>query len=450
MGRGRSIGLVGLLAAVLTLAVAASAPAYRFVPDPGFGAGGAVNLLAINQPGAPFRQVREVEPGPDGTTWVHYRDLATSAQYECEAQSYLARYLPNGALDTSFGAGGLAPIYSPIGCQYPTLHVDWQLRPLITWTSSGRSQAPSTFAIARYTTAGAPDPSFGSGGVALLTLPCPGGTGADPHADVHGDLLLGFGCRADESAQGGMDSPFQAYIARLLANGRLDTGFGSGGFLALPSEPGWELPGIAAVERDGSAILVQTTPYEEGAVPQRSRLLRLRIDGTFGLGYQARAERSLRRVAALAAPYVPEEAFAFVLRPGGDLAVGGDSSRGGWMTTLRHDGTLQRGFNEDGYRRFPTRVSYLDGDRHDRLFVLTEEAGRISFYRLLADGNRDRSVGGREGQRLPRQSEGMLRDLVSFWHGMPLLYFRNLGSCSSPQDCAEPAGLRRLRFNGRP
>src|SRR5215212_770791 len=126
MGRGRITGLAGLLALLIALAMAAGAQAYRFVPDRDFGSGGALNLLAINQPGAPFRQVREVKPGPDGTVWVHYRDLAGPDRYECEAQSYLARYLPNGTLDTSLGAGGLTPIYSPIGCQYPSLDVDWQ------------------------------------------------------------------------------------------------------------------------------------------------------------------------------------------------------------------------------------------------------------------------------------------------------------------------------------
>lgn len=449
MGKGRTVGIVALLAAVLSLAAAAGAQAYRFVPDPAFGTAGVANLLAVNQPGTAFRRVREVEPGPNGTTWVHYRDLAGHEQYECEAQSYLSRYLPNGTLDASFGPGGFAPLYSPIGCVYPSLGVDRQLRPLVTWSSAGTSQAPSTLAIARYTTGGAPDPAFGSNGVALLTLPCPGGTNAEEHADPAGDLLLSFGCRADESAQGWMGSPFQAYLARLHADGTLDTGFGSGGFITLPSEPGWEPPLVAAVEKDGSAILAQTTQYVVG-IPQRSRLLRLRADGTFGLRYQARAERSLTRVHALAVPRVPEEAAAYVLRPGGDLGVGGSSDRGGWMATLRHDGSLEREFSGDGYRRFPVRVRNLAEDGHRRLFVLSEDAQRISFFRLLADGNRDRSVGGREGQRLPRQGAGDFRDLVSFWHGMPLLYFMNLGSCSSPQDCEEPAELRRFRFNGRP
>ena len=449
MGRGRSIGVIGLLAALLSLAIATGAGAYRFVPDRDFGSGGAVNLLAIDQPGAPFRQVREVKPGPDGTVWVHYRDLAGPDQYECEARSYLARYLPSGTLDTSFGAGGLAPIYSPIGCQYPSLDVDRQLRPLVTWSSSGTSRAPSTFAVARYTTAGVPDPSFGSGGVSLVILPCPGGTYAEPDADAAGDLLLSFGCRADESADGWMSSPFQTYFARLRADGSLDPRFGTNGLLLRPTEPGWDPPFVAAVEAHGAAVLAQTTQYVEG-VPRRTRLLRLLPAGVLDGTFQARAERSLRRVAALASPFVPEEATDLVFRPNTDLVLSGRSDRGGWVASLRSDGSLQREFSGDGYRRFATGIRYISLNRRGRLFALGQEADRLTIYQLLADGNRDRSVGGREGQRLPRQSEGALGDLVSLWHGRPLLYFRNLGSCSSPQDCAEPAELRRLRFNGKP
>ena len=449
MGRGRTIGFVALLAAVLSLAVAAGAQASRFVPDTGFGSAGLVNLLAVNQPGATFRQVREVKPGPNGTVWVHYRALPAPEQYECEAQSYLARYRPNGALDTSFGTGGFAPIYSPVGCRYPSLDVDRQLRPLITWSSSGGSQAPSTLGVVRYTTEGVPDPDFGSGGVALVSLPCPGGTYAESDADAAGDLLLSFGCRADESAEGWMSSPYHPYFARLLANGSLDTRFGTEGLLLRPTEPGWEPPVVAAVEPRGAAVLVQSTEYAEG-VPQRSRLLRLYPKGVLDGTFQARAERSLRRVAALASPYLPEEATDFVLRRDGDLVLGGHSNRGGWVAALRANGSLEGEFGDGGYRRFSSPIRYLAPDRRGRIFALGQYVDRLTIYRLLADGDRDRSVGGREGQRLPLQSEGDLRDLVSFWHGLPLLYFTRLGSCTSPQDCAEPAELRRLRFNGRP
>ncbi|HKF81493.1 MAG TPA: hypothetical protein VKB23_00870 [Solirubrobacterales bacterium] len=420
--------------------------AYRYLPDPAFGTGGALNLLPSNGAGGVFHEVREVVPGPGGSVYVHYRDLPTAETYECEARHYLARLLPSGGLDTSFGIGGFATIVSPLGCQFPTLGVDAEQRPLVTWTSVGSSDVPSsTLAITRLTTAGAPDPSFGSYGVALLQIPCPGGNGADADAGPDGRLILQLGCRADESAQGIEASPFQSYLARLLPDGALDPGFGAAGFVLLPSEAGWEVPDVAAVEPDGAAILAQTTQYVIG-VPQRSRLLRLRPDGLLASGYQARVERSLRRVAGLAAPQIPEDATDFVIGPGGDLLISGHSQRGGYVIGLRHDGSLEQEFGDDGYRRFATRIQYIALDRHGRLFVLGDESQRLTIHRLLPHGNRDRLVGGTTGQHLGIESTGQLADLVSLWHGRPLLYFENLGSCSTREECAEPAELQRYRF----
>lgn len=423
-----------------------SAQAYRFVPDPAFGTAGALNLLPGNGAGGVFREVREVEPGPDGTVYVHYRDLPTAEMYECEARHSLARLLPNGGLDTGFGSGGFVNIASPLGCQYPTLAVDEQQRPLFTWTSVGSSDvASSTMAITRLTAAGVPDPSFGSNGTALLQIPCPGGNGADAQADRDGRLLLQFGCRADESASGIEASPFQSYLSRLMPNGALDAGFGGAGFVVLPREAGWEVPRVAAVEPDGAAILAQSTQYVEG-VPQRSRLLRLRSDGILASRYQSRAERSLRRVASLATPHIPEEVTDFAFGPGGDLLISGRSERGGYVIGLRHDGSLEREFSGDGYRRFAAQIQYIATDQQGRPFVLGDESQRLTIHRLLPDGNRDRLVGAPTGQHLGIPSTGQLADLVSLWHGRPLLYFKNLGGCSIREGCAEPAELQRYRL----
>jgi hypothetical protein len=190
---------------------------------------------------------------------------------------------------------------------------------------------------------------------------------------------------------------------------------------------------------------VRQATRDEPEAPLRSRLLRLLPDGSLDAGYQARVEASLRRIAALMSPRVPEGMTDFVLRRNGDLVVAGRADRGGWVATLRPDGSLQRQFSGDGLRRFAIEVDYIAPDRHGRLFVLGRESIRWSIFRLLPDGSRDRSVGGPRGQWLPRPSDSSLSSLVSLWHGRPLLYFKNLGSCSSPQDCAEPAELLRLR-----
>ncbi|TMK58619.1 MAG: hypothetical protein E6G51_02415 [Actinobacteria bacterium] len=443
--RRGTIGICCSLLAALLLLVSGSAQAYRYVPDAGFGSGGAVNLLAVNGRGGDLFQVREVRPGPGGTVWVHYRALLRDEDYECETQSYLARYLANGAPDASFGVGGVVPVYSPVGCHYPRLQVDSRHRPLITWDSAGGSRGPSTFGMVRYKMDGSLDPSFDGDGVVLLSIPCPGGNGAGIGSDAAGNLLLSVSCWADESAAGLPTSPLQAFFLHVFADGRLDTDFGDGGLVTFPLEEGWDLPGVAAVETDGSAILWQETRL--GVEPrQLPRLLRLRPDGTLASSYQARTEASLRRLASLAAPLVPDEITDFALRSSGNLVLSGRFDHRGWVASLRHDGSLERKFSGDGFRRFSKEVLHIALDRQDRLFVLGREFGRWWIDRLLADGNRDRSVGGPRGQRLQVPSEGALSDLVSLWHGMPLLFFRNLGSCTSPQDCAEPAELRRLRL----
>ena len=424
------------------------AEASRFRPDPAFGDNGVVNLLPGNGTGGVIREVGGVRPGPDGSFYVSYRELPGAEMDACEAPRYFARYLPNGALDASFGDGGFITVASPLGCEHPgglTL-VDGHLRPLLIWGSVGTPDVPSSIlAVTRLTSDGALDPSFGTSGTAFLQIPCPGGNGANVRTDSNGRLILAFGCRDDESAGGLPTSSFESYLARLQPNGELDTGFGSGGFLGLPLEAGWEPPDISAVELDGSVILSQSSKEAEG-VPRQTRLWRVRPDGTPDSGYRARVEHSLRRVASLGALRIPEEATDVVLRPNGGIAVSGRASRGGWVIALRHDGSLDHEFSDDGYRRFATLIRFIAADRRDQLIVLGLEPRGLTIFRLRPDGNRDQSVGGPNGQRLRAPYFRSLSDLVSLRRDRLLLYFQNLGSCSSPQACTEPAELRRFRL----
>ena len=241
-------------------------------------------MLAVNQPGGAFREVADVEPGPEGSAWVLYRDPVQPEQYECEAQSSLARYLPDGSLDTAFGSGGFMPLYSPVGCTYASLAVDAQLRPLVSLGGRGSLRSPSTAAIARYTTAGTLDPAFGSGGVVLLTIPVPAATPPHPTPTPRATSSSASAAGRTNPPEGLPRFRFQSFYARLLADGALDTSFGEGGFAVLPLEDGWA-PSVAVVEADGSAILSQWTRYVPG-IPNRSRLMRLRADGTFAGRYE--------------------------------------------------------------------------------------------------------------------------------------------------------------------
>lgn len=79
----------------------------------------------------------------------------------------LARYAPNGALDPSFGAGGIALL--PVGSSYSSIG-DVERGPQGTLLIAGQAVDPGgapRMAIARVTAGGALDPGFGTGGAVL-------------------------------------------------------------------------------------------------------------------------------------------------------------------------------------------------------------------------------------------------------------------------------------------
>ncbi len=81
-----AIGLVALL-------LAAPASAYRYLPDPHFGSAGFVNLLEGNGTGGSFREVRDVEPGPEASTYVFSALIPDPKTYACEETYLISRYL---------------------------------------------------------------------------------------------------------------------------------------------------------------------------------------------------------------------------------------------------------------------------------------------------------------------------------------------------------------------
>lgn len=444
LGWRRALAVVALAVALLANThLSGKAYGYPYVPDPAFGNGGTLDLMAA-APADVISAPADADAGADGMFYVLFAGERPSQGLPCDAPRYVARYLANGSLDRSFGTGGFVAVRSsPIGCNFPSLAVDRNNRPLLTWGSEGPWDVPSsTLAITRFTTKGAVDPSFGSAGFAMIQIPCPGGIDASVDFDFSDRLVLAFGCRADELAYPEPASnPFRSYMGRLRPNGFLDTSFG-GGIVSLPFEPGWRVPWPVVMERDGSAILAQSTHYLR-EVPTQTRLLRIRPDGTLAAGYQARVERSLRQAAAFGAPRVPEEANDFLLRRKGDLLIGGDASRGGWVVSLKRDGSLNKEFSDDGYRRFEEEIGFLATDPNGDVLAVGTEWSRLRLYQLQANGHRNRAVGGPGGQIYPVPLPMHPADLVSMRNGRPLFYFRS-DSCGGEPDCVETAELRRL------
>lgn len=159
------------------------------------------------------------------------------------------RLLPNGSLDPSFGAGGVAVV--PIGTEAIANAVVIEPDGAIALAGSALV-GQDEFAALRLNSNGTLDQGFGSGGI--VTLPTSGaawGMALQPD----GKLLLG-----GQSKSAGT----QVMVAiRLLGDGTLDPGFGAGGVVTLAV--GSEALGYAiALQPNGEIVLAGSAVTSTG------------------------------------------------------------------------------------------------------------------------------------------------------------------------------------------
>jgi uncharacterized delta-60 repeat protein len=163
----------------------------------------------------------------------------------------LARYLPGGQLDKSFGTGGLAPA-GFAGDAISGTAVAVQPDGKIIWvgTQSNPDFPPGStfqFAVARFNPNGSLDSGFGTGGKASAEFFAPPLLGAQEFADAvlvqpDGKILVAGSARQGQNRF----APTQGAIARYTANGTLDSGFGTGGKVLSASHGGITALGLDA------------------------------------------------------------------------------------------------------------------------------------------------------------------------------------------------------------
>jgi uncharacterized delta-60 repeat protein len=135
----------------------------------------------------------------------------------------LARYNRDGSLDSSFGTGG--EVMTGFGANQPADATAVAIGPNSTIIVAGTvgSAGNQEFALARYLPSGALDPSFGTGGIVLTRFI--GSAGANSVAVASGGSIVAAGFVKPQSGSGA--SSFA--VARYLPNGSLDTTFGNQG-----------------------------------------------------------------------------------------------------------------------------------------------------------------------------------------------------------------------------
>ena len=137
----------------------------------------------------------------------------------------VARFLPDGALDASFGNGGIAHVpFSNVINGAVALQSDGKI---LVAGIAGPSSA-ELFAVARLNTDGSLDASFGTDGEVTTSLGFPG-VGEAILEQPDGKILLGG------TVLGGKKQPDRTVLARYNPDGTLDASFGRGGTVSVVS-----------------------------------------------------------------------------------------------------------------------------------------------------------------------------------------------------------------------
>jgi uncharacterized delta-60 repeat protein len=193
----------------------------------------------------------------------------------------IARFLPNGAQDPSFGTNGIVILPPPssyfLGSSL-TLAVAVQPNGEILtvfFAFNNTSTALETLLI-RLNTNGAFDTGFGSGGAVALNFPVPTGWGASATivlAQPDGKILL----------TGNVTPPFRnksapmTLLARYLSSGEPDTSFGTGGLVEVVTPI--DLPSTIAL-LSGDSILAFNTARQAAQFSSAGALLSSATGGT--------------------------------------------------------------------------------------------------------------------------------------------------------------------------
>jgi uncharacterized delta-60 repeat protein len=209
----------------------------------------------------------------------------------------LARYLPDGALDPSFGSGGR--VITPISSV-----TDWlralAVQPdgkLVAAGYSYQSLSRGHIVLARYNPDGSLDSSFDGDGIVVASFLPFGMVGEQLFAQRDGRLLV--------AGIGG--------VTRFNADGSLDRRFGEGGRAGSGNVHAW----TAAIQPDGKILVIGTV--STGRLPPVDfGVARLTADGRLDPTYGRRGS-----VATGFSSGSHDEAFDGVLLPDGKLVVSG-------------------------------------------------------------------------------------------------------------------------------
>jgi uncharacterized delta-60 repeat protein len=233
----------------------------------------------------------------------------------------LARYNPDGSLDTTFGGDGkvMTQFGALTGIAYGVaLQANGKI------VAAGEASSGGGFALVRYRTDGSLDPTFGGDGRVLTQFEDGFGGGARSVAIQADGRIVAAGTAIE------IFGPFG--LARYTRRGRLDRTFGGDGLVSVNMGDGEETARGVTVQTNGKIIAVgySGVPHEGGDTGTGYfALTRLRTDGRLDLSFSGNGKVRTSFGARLAL------AMGVALEPGIIVVTGWAGDRFGLARYLR-------------------------------------------------------------------------------------------------------------------
>lgn len=386
--------------------------------------GGGDGIAEVTGPGSslPGDAGARMAIGPGDEIFVLYSNYPPcDPPFDCQVGLTVARYTADGQLDPAFGPGPQLTVrQSPLVDEFD-LAVGPDGRPVIAAYGG-----EGGLVVARLGLDGRLDPSFGGDGIASAPEKLISSGRDLPKVAVQpdGKVLV--------AVDGGFEGEGRSLlVARYLANGELDPGFGEGGearpLLSTQTRPAGMFVGAGgAITIPGPLCCLAGTPfYGEGF-----SVARLGTSGQLDPGWAG--DGSL----FFPTPGAEGGVEAATPTPDGGLFLSYEAatptvSTVGNVIKLAPDGALDPSFGSGGGIRLFSRVgaispSDLTLDAKGRL-VGVGWLGRIAVFRLRPDGGKDRTFNGGERLVVPYGGGGTTEYMVGIQSNGRIIAFGDSG-----------------------
>lgn len=246
--------------------------------DPTFGSGGSVRTDFSGN----IDRANAVAIQPDGKIVAAGSSFSSTKTVE---DFIVARYNPNGSLDKRFGNNGkiTTDFFRNVdSISALVIQPDGKIVVAGVAQLAGTGGTPRVFALARYTSDGRPDPSFGNGGSLTTSF---GGTFAAASAIMlqpDGKIVVAGTADFNPRVPG---SGLDFALARYHTNGSLDASFGDAGKVVFDFFGSFDQANAAALQPDGKIIVVGSASYDSANTDIGFALTCINPDGSTDFGF---------------------------------------------------------------------------------------------------------------------------------------------------------------------